>query len=183
MVLKEKKSNFGRPQVSFRHGSGTVPVCQSPKIVSFSLSACKPTSSSSRRTTLYMEGTIARLGGTIRPLAGFRCPKPASPRLANERGIGAQIHLYILNTEPQEGHIGPHPKLFKSLTTRLARGWSWSDKKKIQIIFLPLMVLGNESPKEILIWSARRPLARLGFLVHNLFDFSCVFAKILVNNQ
>ena len=38
-------------------------------------------------------------------------------------------------------------------------------------------------PKGILIWSARRPLARLCFLVHNVCDFSCGFAKILVNNQ
>jgi len=58
---------------------------------------------------------------------------------------------------------------------RVARGRSQSDNtQKNQIIFLPLMVLGNEPLKATLIKSAKRPLARLGrFLVHNLCDFSC----------
>ena len=38
------------------------------------------------------------------------------------------------------------------MASRLARGWSQSNKKN-QIIFLPLMALGNESPNEF-IWSA-----------------------------
>ena len=33
------------------------------------------------------------------------------------------------------------------MASRLARGWSQSNKKN-KIVFLPLMALGNESPKE-----------------------------------
>ena len=48
----------------------------------------------------------------------------------------------------------------------LTLGWPGGEvevtKKRIQIIFLPLMVLGNESPKEF-----------------RLCDFSCDFAKIV----
>ena len=30
----------------------------------------------------------------------------------------------------------------------MASGWSQSDQKKVQMVFLPLMALGNESQKE-----------------------------------
>ena len=60
----------------------------------------------------------------------------------------------MFQTSPQSMVSGQKVELIIPLLsvilTRVARGWSQSDKKKNKTVFLPLTALGNESPKEFL---------------------------------
>ena len=78
-------------------------------------------------------------------------------QMTAQSGSVKSLVYFSLSKHMGDGKVklGRSPYAFQLLFLacfRLARGWSQSDEKKNRIAFLPLMALGNESPKEFWFW-------------------------------